>query len=244
MIRTIEELAMNAWPTHKTVNYDGWILRFAEGYTRRANSVNPLYSSNLPVEEKIEFCEQLYQAKGIEIAYKMTTSCLPKDLDAHLERRGYRITAQTNIDILDLSGWDAPEEADICESLTAEWLDAFCQMSNTSPEDKKSSQKILELIVPRTAYAALWQENQLVACGLGVLQNGYLGFFDIIVDEKHRRKSLGQKIMKGITSWGKQNGAQTGYLQVMQNNPAALRLYSNLGFKKLYEYWYRVKPED
>ena len=35
----LEELAMNAWPAIQTYLYDGWIVRFANGYTKRANSV-------------------------------------------------------------------------------------------------------------------------------------------------------------------------------------------------------------
>lgn len=38
-----EELQMNALPSLQTILYDGWVLRFAKGYTNRANSVNPIY---------------------------------------------------------------------------------------------------------------------------------------------------------------------------------------------------------
>ncbi|MGG0789886.1 GNAT family N-acetyltransferase [Peribacillus simplex] len=43
--------------------------------------------------------------------------------------------------------------------------------------------------------------------------------------------------MKGISvfliEWGKENGAEYAYLQVMLNNGSALRLYSKLGFRKV-----------
>jgi hypothetical protein len=51
---TIEELSMNAWPSIQTVLLDGWILRMSNGYTKRANSVNPLYSE--PVAKVGYFC--------------------------------------------------------------------------------------------------------------------------------------------------------------------------------------------
>jgi N-acetylglutamate synthase len=41
MIRYIEELALNAWPSLQPLLLDGSVVRFANGYTRRANSMNP-----------------------------------------------------------------------------------------------------------------------------------------------------------------------------------------------------------
>ena len=33
-IKTIEDLSLNAWPSHQMQVYDGWILRFSYFYTR------------------------------------------------------------------------------------------------------------------------------------------------------------------------------------------------------------------
>src|SRR5690606_30055125 len=72
-----------------TVVYDGWLLRFADGYTRRANSVHPLYAGALPVDAKIEACERLYRAHGLRTVFKLTEVSQPRGLDEALEARGY-----------------------------------------------------------------------------------------------------------------------------------------------------------
>jgi hypothetical protein len=51
---------MNALPAIQTNVYDGWILRFAAGYTKRTNSINPIYSSNVDLNSKIENAEQMW----------------------------------------------------------------------------------------------------------------------------------------------------------------------------------------
>ena len=55
MIRLIEEHALNAWPPLQTLLLDGWVLRLANGYTRWANSVNPLYASQQDTDVVIQF---------------------------------------------------------------------------------------------------------------------------------------------------------------------------------------------
>ena len=84
LIQTIEELSMNAWPALQTMLYDGWVLRFANGYTRRANSVIPLYLSERETVEKIKVCEKVYKDQGLATTFKMTAESHPLGLDDDL----------------------------------------------------------------------------------------------------------------------------------------------------------------
>ena len=47
-IKKIEDMSLNAWPSHKMELYDGWILRFSYFYTHRTNSVEQFGNSTLP----------------------------------------------------------------------------------------------------------------------------------------------------------------------------------------------------
>ena len=46
-IKQIEDMSLNAWPSHKMELYDGWILRFSYFYTHRTNSVEQFGNSTL-----------------------------------------------------------------------------------------------------------------------------------------------------------------------------------------------------
>ena len=243
MLTAIEELSLNAWPSLQTVIYDGWLLRFAYGYTRRANSVNPLYVSTLDVDQKISFCANLYESKNLPVIFKMTGKVHPSDLDERLAANGYRKDSPTSVQVLGLESatlYELPE-VKLEEELSEEWLDNFCRISSVSRTHRDTLHKILINILPRHSFVSLQSEGQVIACGLGVLQAEYLGLFDIVTNAADRGHGHGTQIVRTILSWGKQNRARQAYLQVMLNNAPALHLYSKLGFAELYQYWYRIK---
>lgn len=243
MITFLEELSLNAWPAHQTLLYDGWILRFAEGYTKRANSVNPLYPSMIDLEQKIAFCEQAYKAKNLEVVFKLTSASCPEHLDESLLERGYLKDSPTSVQLLGLGSAQLSQAHNVAlkESLSEEWLESFCRMSGVDERRRRSLQGILQNILPSCCFASLKLEDQVIAAGLGVLQAGQIGLFDIVVDRDFRNRGYGRQVVESILYWGRQNGAQCSYLQVMLNNPPALRLYSKIGFVEKYQYWYRIK---
>ena len=58
IIRRIEELSNNSFPAIQTELFDGWLLRFSDGYTYRANCIYPLYLSEKKIQDKIKICEE------------------------------------------------------------------------------------------------------------------------------------------------------------------------------------------
>src|SRR5689334_19582502 len=125
MIRFYEELSLNSWPALQTQHYDGWIIRFADGYTKRSNSVSPLYASSIAALEKISHCEQLYAARGLDTVFKITDSAQPDDLDAILDNLGYRSDSLTSVQTVPLKSIQAPATDAVRThgDLTESWLD-------------------------------------------------------------------------------------------------------------------------
>jgi N-acetylglutamate synthase len=242
-IRTLEECLFRAWPALETRHYDGWVLRFADGYTGRANSVNPIYGSTLDLEEKINHCEQIYTKQKLPSRFRITDEVYPTDLPKILSEREYIQVSPTNVQTLDLEKVKASSDQDlhIGPYLSERWLTEFLRMNSKNERHRSAMQQLLELIQPNTAFATLHKGSNVVAVGLGVCDGDYIGLFMIVVDEGHRKQGFGTAMTMGLLDWGKANGAKYAYLQVEQDNIPALDLYKNLGFCHFYGYRYYLK---
>lgn len=239
----IEELSANAWPSLQTLCYDGWLLRFAEGFTRRANSVHPLYHSSVDTAEKIRHCERLYASKGQPCLFKMTPAAQPEPLDAMLAEAGYTREAPTGVQVVSMETVTPPngETVVVHTHLSERWVADFCRLNAVDVRHAPTMVSMLSgLVLPR-GFFSLRRASGTVAMGLAVLERGWVGLFDIVTAPDQRNQGLGTQLAQKMLSWGRENGAVHAYLQVMHGNAPALHLYGKLGFREAYSYWYRAK---
>lgn len=241
-ITMYEELSMNAFPAIKTQLHDGWILRFANGYTNRANSVNPLYHETLPVEEKLGFCEDIYSSEGLPTVYKITPRSAGV-LDGILDTRGYEKVTPTNIMIKKLPTHALSESgAVITDKINTKWQDSYFRLNGVKDDFIiKTGKAIQDRIINKTICASIEERDVIAACGLCVVERGYAGLFDITVGSDFRRRGLGFDICSSLLAEASRSGAKFAYLQVVVSNEPAVALYRKLGFEFYYQYWYRVK---
>ncbi len=242
----IEEMSANAFPAILTEVYDGWILRYSKGYTYRGNSIIPLYNSTLDLYQKIKVCENKFFQKGLPCVFKMT-ECSDSGLDSLLQSRQYTVQKKTHImeaSITNMQNLNLDKVA-IDYYANDKWLDDFVVLNGTPREPVKSTIKTLIKSIGNPVFcASIYQDKIMVACGLGVLENGYIGLFDIRVHEQFRRQGLGTMICQKIIQEGYKKGAHSAYLQVEQTNDIAINMYEKIGFKRLYTYWYRLKSSS
>jgi N-acetylglutamate synthase len=243
MIREIEEISMNAWPALQTMHYDGWILRFANGITKRLNSVNPIYASRIDVNEKINYCENVYRSQNLPPCFRITEIVQPSGLDQTLEAHGYEHVFDVSVQLVNISQLKLSpgETMQIAEVMDETWLDDYIRMNEVNPANKPVLKRIIEKIMVTRGLFTLHKNGIPVGCGLGVVESKHIGLFDIVIDKSYRNQGLGQILIESILDWGKSKGADYGYLQVLVDNSPAVRLYSKVGFKEEYRYWYRMK---
>jgi ribosomal protein S18 acetylase RimI-like enzyme len=245
-IRFLEELALNAWPALQVTLYDGWLLRFAGGYTRRANSVSPIYPSSLGLGEKTTFCERSYAARRLPAVFKITPAVQPPDLDAALAQTGYARDGETSVQVASLAMVPSATVDSVAMETrpTPEWLSDFCRLRGVDSRLLPTMAGMLEAIVPAHCFMTIRGDGETLAMGLAVLERGYVSLHDIVTAPTARNRGLGSQLVAALLEWGRAGGARKATLAVMCDNAPALHLYAKLGFVETYRYWYRVKASS
>ena len=245
-IKLIEDLSLNAWPSHQMQIYDSWILRFSYFYTHRTNSVEQLGASTLPLAEKISYCESIYRDWGTPCIFKINPFLIP-DFDNMLDKRHYEIEHVTEVMTMQIPdnicpASDVPVQLD--PKIRPEWIFSLFDLKEMTNEIHRQIVPSMYRAIPkRTIAAHIEAEGRYVATGLGILDRDYIGIYAIHVDPAYRRQHFARAICQNLLLQGQKQGARKAYLQVVQGNTPARKLYEQIGFTQLYTYWFRVSPD-
>ena len=160
-----------------------------------------------------------------------------------LTEEGYTVETPTSVQTLDLAAVDPEDHPALHSSsrLTETWLADFARMDQTAPHKIAPMRQVMNLIQPQTCYMTLQQNGTTVAAGLGVCDEQYVGLYQIVTDERYRRRGLGMTVVLGLLGWGKTNGATVAHLSVVPANRPAHTLYQKIGFREVYQYRYYAR---
>ncbi len=249
LARRIEEASLNAWPAMQQTFLDGWILRFARGFTKRSNSIVPLYdplqtsARNRPqLAEKIRHCENLYAREQLQTVFRLTSIRADDLLDEVLDDRGYTVQDESLVLTRELTHPSAMATADVRFLPLQAWLENYCRLTSMPEPARSLHGVILNGISGECGFGMLYVNDIPVACGLAVVDRDLSGLFDVFTDPDHRDAGLGSHMVQALLDWSWDNGARTAYLQMVASNEPAAHLYERLDFRQIYRYWYRVAP--
>jgi GNAT superfamily N-acetyltransferase len=241
--RRLEELTLNSSAPPGQLLYDGWLLRFSPGKAKRARSVNPVYPSTLPLDEKVGHCERLYAERGLPAIFRLSEPVMPAGLEDCLADRGYGRfeTTQVREAAIDPAALAGPE---VGHPRLEEWFDLVGSLRG-SPIAQRSAHlaRLAALPLPLRP-AAILEDGAAVATGLAILEGEHVGLFDVVTREDCRRRGLARTIVAALLRWGREGGAARSYLQVEEGNAPAIALYDRFGFALAYRYWYRGRPQE
>ena len=241
----VEEVCLNAWPALQEIHYDGWLIRLADGHTRRVNSVNVLREGSLPIADKIDYCEAIYRRYALRPYFRILSTA-GRELEETLNARGYRAEDETTTLFMDFAE-HAPPSPKFTVELTqsapsAEWLSAYARLHEQLPGDSAILEKILQQLALPGVFAAVRDESGIRSLAKGAVHDRIVCLNMVATDPAVRRRGYSRACLSAILDWARSEAdAQGACLQVVSANAPAIRLYEALGFAhELYRYHYRT----
>lgn len=232
---------LNAWPALTSAVHDGWVLRFANGLTRRANSANPLHGDARLSGGTLQYFENLFRAVDLPLIIRVPT-LLDSSVDAALQRFGFAAEGESLVlysDLADLpADWDASVE--VLSAPDAAWRDEITRLQGRTDAQRATYEDIIYSIVLPTGFASLKVEGEVVALAYGAIDGDLLCCESVVTAEHHRGRGYARRLMAGLFGWARRHHAKAMCLQVEAHNTAGLALYRSLGVStELHRYHYR-----
>lgn len=237
----VEKACLMAWPALEQEDVGGWVLRFSQGLTRRANSANPLRRDAPYLDAAIAAIEARYHERGLPAIFRTPTLIDPA-ADRRLETLGYAAEGEslTLFSAIDGVVRAEGEGLELSARPSAEWLGAMSRLQRRTDEQSAVYERIVGRLAVPAAFAGLRRDGRLVALAYGAQHDALLCVESVVTAQEERGRGHARAMPAGLFAWAERNGAEGVCLQVEAPNAPARRLYAALGLRtELYRYHYR-----
>ena len=245
-VRDLEAAAAAGWQALEAEWIGGWLLRAADGFTRRANSCLPLGDPGMPVASAIQAVRRWYDARELPAVFQLPlplTGALGRTLDAAGWAVGSEDVIVMTAPIADIFGATRPDLPGVrVDSEPDElWLASYHYRGADLPDVGRRVLVNAEV----AGFASVDDADERVAIARGAVTSApsgrrWVGVTAVEVTPPHRRRGLGTHIMAGLATWAAGHGATDAYLQVSADNITAIGAYEKLGFTEHHRYHYRL----
>ena len=255
----LERMAAAHWRGAEEEWLGEWLLRAAEGFTGRANSVLPLGDPGLPLDAALDAVTGWYRARGlppmIVVPTPLAAGSPPGSLDERLSARqwltrpgpAFVMLAGLPLAGLPLAGLplDARTDAPGREVLVSpEPDDAWASMYHYRGQDHLPpiARKVLTSAADQS-FVSIRDGDEVLAIARLSIAEGWAGITAVEVHPGHRRQGLGRAITAAACDAAGRRAISRVFLQVEVDNAAARALYRRLGFRDSHRYHYRIAPD-
>lgn len=238
----LEDLAHRTWPCRKVEKMGDWVLREADGFTRRANSCLPLGDCGLQLEDSVAHVESWYRSRDLEPCIKITPGA-PAGLDNLLGEKNWHIATPSLVmtrKIGQESG-QIPSELSASAIPDSDWLRTVSLWDGETPDKVLRHRELAQRI--HTAGFLRWTTPEgILAVGLVAMDGMDSYLYDVVVHPERRGRGIGHAFCRAGMDWAASCGTRTMALQVLESNTVGQKLYAELGFEVHHRYHYRVAP--
>jgi N-acetylglutamate synthase len=236
----LERAGMKAWPGIEMSKNGSWVLRAANGYTQRANSVQPLDpNDDDDLDTRIAQIRDWYSARELPPIFRMTPLASPK-LALALDAACWTVADRSCSLAMEMPDVAPDPRGECLDPFGDRFLDSQRTMQGYSEDRMQKFVALMRAVsVPMTGVVLYSDENVPVASSLWAVAEGVAVTGNVVTDTAQRRKGFGGAMMRTGLAWAKDQGAAAAALNVVADNVAGRGLYASLGYRWLFDYVYR-----
>jgi N-acetylglutamate synthase len=237
LIAALEERLLNVWPAVTTHMIDGWAVRFAGGYTGRANSASAIMSGAQIDNALVTRIIAMYDQEKLIPQFRVSPVAHAGSAKI-LQQCGFVSRGLAHTMIADIKSQHLKHDSRI--HLSTHPDRSWCVGVTSRQEQAKRNPDALHAIVSRirvpVQFATMVVGGEAVGFGVAAIDRGWVELGSIVMDTKHRGKGLGRALVSTLLSWAADQNVEKAFLQVDVSNVVALGLYRSFDFKVLYDY--------
>ncbi|VVJ24565.1 Acetyltransferase [Amycolatopsis camponoti] len=234
---TLEIACSRAWPPLVEKPLGTWRLRWADGFTGRANSALAVGDPGLPIPDALRAVCDFAHDRGIQPMVQVVRDS-PNEraivaegwFQATRHHRGHEVVVLT----APLTGASPVDGVVVHDEPTPEWWN----LTLGPGEDIPAARSVLT--GGKVGYGVATLDGAAAGVVRGALVDGWLHVGRLEVAPDFRRRGLAKALMGALHAWGAEHGADRAVLQVAEGNSGALALYAGLGYTPHHRYRYWV----
>lgn len=237
-IAALERVAAQGWPAPDTAQLGEWLLRAADGWTSRANSALALGDPGAPLTQAFDAVAAWYAERGLPPRVTTPLPLAAAVADA-LAAAGWTPQPSVLVQTAPLRAIPTPGPAAtddpvvrLAAAPSEEWLAAVAARKGPLP----AAARHVLTAVEKVRFAEVYGDHELLGTARGVVTGEWLGISLVGVAPHARRTGLARRMTHALVRWARELGATRAYLQVEEENTAAVALYAGLGFTTHHRY--------
>jgi GNAT superfamily N-acetyltransferase len=243
-VEAFERAGLKAWPGIEVEWDGGWVRRAANGYTKRANSLQCFDPSDGDdAAARLAAGRAWFEARGLTPVVRTTPLTSPA-LDAVLDGQGWRSFDHSHLLAMPLGEQLPDAQGRLFPLLDPVFLAAQQALQGHDDAMVGRLRALLAVIAVPSVGIVVYRDGQAVASGLMAVADGIVITGNVITDRARRRRGLGAAMMRTGLAWARGNGATIAALNVAADNKVGQALYASLGYRHQYDYVYRVPGDD
>lgn len=243
----MQRLCQDSWPPLDVLEMGAWTVRASRGATGRANSVRVAGAPSGSVRQALAEVVEWYGERELPPRLQLTT---PNGLEPRLDELGWSALRRSRVMSNSVSGLfnataEARDRRDLEIEVRPEPNSEFLRM--VPGYDQRTAAEIEHVTTSVRPAAFVYCRNSsgdLMGIGHAVRNGNWCGITVVQTSPLSRRRGIATAVTAQLAEWARDQGAAQWFLQLFEDNAAAVGFYERLGFGTHHSYEYRWPEGD